>query len=106
MQIRQLRYASGQWTDGADAPIPQADLQLVFAFGERAALADGRYLEGLHGKFPSARIVSCSSRGSITGATALDDGIVASAEAATTYELHNHTMTLTVISEGAEEIRS
>lgn len=79
IQIQQLRYASGQWSDGVDDAVSHEGFQLVLTFGERAVLADGGYLADLQKRFPRARVVSCSSGGSILGAAAIDDGAVATA---------------------------
>jgi hypothetical protein len=52
-----------RWRAVLDGPPPLHDAQVVLVFGDRAMMEGGDHLDALRRRFPTAALVSCSSRG-------------------------------------------
>lgn len=77
MQTTQIRWTPGaHWSDSAD-DFRDAGLALVFA--DAAYFQTPACYQDLKDRFPRARIVGCSSSGSVLGSTVSDDDVVATA---------------------------
>lgn len=76
MKIEQHRWSPESGWSGA-ALLDTA--QLVFVFGQRQDLADGRWQQALAGRWPQAAVVGCSTAGQIAGTAVFDEGAVATA---------------------------
>lgn len=61
---------AGHWTGADSAP---DDAELVFYFGRRQMLADGKAYRQLRERFPGAHVVGCSTGGQVTGTDVSDD---------------------------------
>jgi hypothetical protein len=77
MRIEQRSWSRQGGIEGSGSSAEGADL--VLAFGARSQLEqDGRWTE-LHGRWPRARIVGCSTAGEISGTHVHDGSLVATA---------------------------
>jgi hypothetical protein len=76
-----MRSQARTWSTGAGwGGEPLVDgAALVFVFGDRIALSDGRALGELRELHPDAEIVGCSTAGEINDTRVLEDGVVAAA---------------------------
>lgn len=78
MYVEQHLKTQGAWSTTharADGPSPQ----LVLAFGSTRDLRDAAVWGELKARFPSARIVGCSTAGEILGTHVMDDSVTATA---------------------------
>ena len=76
MRVEQVTWSE---RDGWQKAATLADAQLVLAFGDRAAIADGRFAADLASRWPQASRVGCSTAGQIQGTEVFDAGAVATA---------------------------
>jgi len=79
LRVEQLTWTATQgWRTGPDdRALPGA--QLVLWFGDGSALDNPDAFATLRARYPSARVVGCSTAGNIRGADVLDDSVVATA---------------------------
>lgn len=76
MQIKSFRWTPEQgWPSG----VALADANLVLVFGEHAHFQKPECFEALRARFPSARIIGCSSSGNLLGAEITDGDVLATA---------------------------
>jgi hypothetical protein len=76
MNIQTMRWQHGEWEIEGPALDSAA---LVLYFGAPASFADGARLTELRERYPSARLVGCSTGGEIFAEEAVDDSLVAAA---------------------------
>ena len=76
-----MRLTTLRWTPGSGWIGSQelADANLVLVFGEHAHFHDAACFTELRARFPSARIIGCSSSGNLLGAEVTDGDILATA---------------------------
>jgi hypothetical protein len=71
MRASQLFWGKqSQWSE-TDASFDRAGL--VFYFGTRQMLADGKLYAGLRSRFPDAHLLGCSTGGQLAGLDVSDD---------------------------------
>lgn len=81
MRVEQSQWSADEgWRSLGSAGL-NGSTSLVMAFGAGAALRDRGAIDALHGAYPKAQIVGCSTSGEICDSRVLDDTIVATAVA-------------------------
>lgn len=79
MRIEHLTYTARRWHEAGTALTALDGAQLVLVFGARDVLGADDWLAPLRQRYPSARIVACSSGGNIAGERVTTEGAVATA---------------------------
>jgi hypothetical protein len=77
MRIEQRVWSKGGWTPGAERPL--VDAQMVLLFGGREVLAEREWAPELRRTHPHAIVFGCSTAGEICGTRVHDDTVVATA---------------------------
>lgn len=78
MRVEQAHWSpEGDWQRVLDGEVERP--QLVFVFGDRGILQEGQACAALRERWPTARLVGCSTAGEILADEVLDQGLVATA---------------------------